>query len=113
LGSLWKRQVAGIQYNDKNSALILEGIDMNLVPHHHPMSMPGDSGSLILNSEGDLIALLRGGGSSPENVSYVTPIEEVIADIERQTDHIVKIPGGIDPYCYDNGGENLPMAYQR
>ena len=84
---------------------------MNLFPHNHPMSMPGDSGSWILNSEGDLIALLWG-GISEEKMSYVTPIEEVIAHIEEQTGHIVQLPGGIDPYFYDNGTQGLPMAYQ-
>jgi len=84
------------------------GTDLNTWPCGHPISMPGDSGSWIINSEGDLIAMLWGGETAVD-VCYVTPIEEVIKDIEEQTDCIVVLPGGVNPLAY--GDRDLPMTY--
>jgi len=49
--------------------------DINHWPHGHPMSLPGDSGSWILDSQGDLVGLLWGGDGLTR--SGITPIEDI------------------------------------
>jgi hypothetical protein len=85
------------------------GADLNIWPYGHPISMCGDSGSWIINSEGDLVALLWGGDGI--NYAFVTPIEDVVSDIEDQTGYIVVLRGGVDPLTYSDG--DLPTAYKK
>lgn len=61
---------------------------------------PGDSGASVLNRQGELIGVLIGGpqeigkdGVRPTGAGYVTPIEEVFADIKAQTGYDVELPG--------------------
>ena len=53
VSSLW-----GHAWNDNGGPVY--GLNFNTWPHNHPVSMKGDSGSWILNSEGDFIGLLWG-----------------------------------------------------
>ena len=52
-------------------------------------SEKGDAGSWILNESGLLVGLLWGGTQS---VSYFTPIQLVIDDIEARTGMKVEVP---------------------
>ena len=86
---------------------VVYGQRLNLFPHWHPISLPGDSGSWILNSEGDLIALHYAGDGA--SYAFVTPIEEVILDIEERTNRTIRLPGGVSRTAY--GDPSLPAAY--
>jgi len=75
--------------------------------------MPGDSGSWILDNEGDLVGLLFAGtGAEYKSRSLVMPIETIIQDIEDQTGYTVRLPGGVAPSALDDGSQGLPKAYQ-
>lgn len=54
----------------------------------------GDSGTFVLDSTGALVGLLWGGpiGEQHEGPGYVTPILEVIKDIEERTGYKVRLP---------------------
>jgi hypothetical protein len=68
--------------------------------------MQGDSGPGILNSEGNLIGLLWGGNEILD-VAFLTPIEDVVADIQDQTQHIMRLSGGVDI----NSRDDARLAY--
>ena len=50
----------------------------------------GDSGSWILDAEGDLAGLLWGGCSGSDDC-YFIPIKDIIDDIEHHTGKVVKL----------------------
>lgn len=88
-------------WDQKTRELCAYGHGLNLWPHGHRISMQGDSGSWILNSEGNLIGL-QWGGNEILDVAFLTPIEDVVADIQYQTQHIVRLSGGVDITSWDD-----------
>lgn len=46
---------------------------------------PGDSGGFVINEEGELVGMLFGGPDQRGGPGYVTPIEELVADIRART----------------------------
>jgi len=56
-----------------------------------PFSEKGDSGAFVLDTAGNLVALLVGGCSSASQ-TYVTPIAEVFESIRDLTGCTVKLP---------------------
>jgi hypothetical protein len=87
---------------------LVYGYGLNYFPNWNPISLRGDSGSWIINSEGDLVALLYAGDG--ESSACVTPIEDVIRDIEEKTSCTIRLPGGVDPLLYND--LSLPAAYR-
>lgn len=55
---------------------------------------PGDSGSAVINSRGEIVGLLIGmePGNGTENAGLVTPIEDLLADIEQREGVTLELP---------------------
>ena len=72
-----------------NSSLTSEYV---IVGHKgRPFALKGDSGAFVLNRRGGLAGLLIA-GHKDLNTAYVTPITEVMQDIQQVTGHQVTLP---------------------
>jgi hypothetical protein len=72
-----------------NSSLTSEFV---VVGHKgRPFALKGDSGAFVLNSYGKLVGLLIA-GQEELNTAYVTPMTEVMRDIQQVTGHQVTLP---------------------
>lgn len=74
------------QYKDASGFEEVSTLECAVVMEYgdHLFGEPGDSGSLLFNSQGQLVGLYFG-GNDRTNVSYFTPIEVVFDDIKRIT----------------------------
>jgi hypothetical protein len=72
-----------------NSSLTSEYVVVGLVGS--PFASKGDSGAFVLNGHGKLAGLLIA-GQDLLGTTYVTPITEVIRDIQEVTGHKVTLP---------------------
>ena len=55
------------------------------------LAHPGDSGSPVLDRMGRLVGMLFGGPQSAGAPGYVTPMEEILADIHDQTGFVAQL----------------------
>ena len=56
------------------------------------LAHPGDSGGPVLDRMGRLVGMLVGGPQSAGAPGYVTPMEEILADIHDQTGFVARLP---------------------
>ena len=56
------------------------------------LAHPGDSGGPVLDVMGRLVGMLFGGPKSAGAPGYVTPMEEILADIHDQTGFVAQLP---------------------